>query len=38
LGVAATIRHRVLVQISDTFIENIEEYICPGQRVEVKPR
>ena len=35
LGVAATIRHRVLVQISDTFIENIEEYICPGQRVEV---
>ena len=23
------------LQISDTFVENIEEYICPGQRVEV---
>ena len=23
------------LKISDTFVENIEEYICPGQRVQV---
>lgn len=25
----------ITCQVSDVFIENIEEYLCPGQRVEV---